>query len=109
MAEDKDCVYYNLDKAILHVKNAAESFLNGLTSNDMDKPSNAFLDIHGKIIATFNQMRVSREEYYLLIERPFIKEVLNHLDKYLCLSRSTASVLDNKFTIFFDIGDHYLL
>ena len=44
-----------LDKIVLSIKPNAETFLNGLTSNALDAPQNAFLNLHGRIIATFDQ------------------------------------------------------
>jgi len=76
---------YKLNKTILSIKNNPVQFLNGLTSNDMDKPDNAFLTIHGRIVATFDQVKVSDDEYYLLFEEGYVEEVLTHIDRYVKL------------------------
>ena len=76
---------YKTSKRAISFQNNPIEFLNGLTSNDMDKPNNAFLNIHGKIIATFDQIKINDEEMVVLIEEPFVQEVLSHLDKYIKL------------------------
>ena len=48
---------HQLNKAVLSVKNNAAKFLNGITSNTLDQPRNAFLDLHGKIVAVFDQVK----------------------------------------------------
>jgi len=47
---------YKSNKTVLSLRNNAVAFLNGLTSNAMDKPWNAFVDIHGMIISVFDQL-----------------------------------------------------
>lgn len=52
----------------------------------MDAKQNAFVDIHGRIIATFDQLNISDEEYWLLIEAPFVEATVNHLSRYAKIS-----------------------
>ena len=58
---------YQLNKIVLNFKNNAVEVLNVLTSNEMDKPQNAFLNIHGRIIATFDQFKVSDDEVTVIL------------------------------------------
>ncbi len=97
---------YKTNKIVLRVKNNASQFLNGLTANSLDKSNNAFLDIHGKIIATFDQVKTGEDEFWLLIERPFVEDVLQHLDRYTRLSKT---VLEKKeqYHVFFDLEGSY--
>ncbi|VAX35606.1 tRNA-modifying protein YgfZ [hydrothermal vent metagenome] len=85
---------YKLDKSVLSFKNNAENFLNGLTSNEMDQPKNAFLNVHGKIVATVDQIKKGDDEYLLLIEKNFEKDLLTHLDRYTKLSSVKIKKLD---------------
>ena len=77
---------YKLNKVILHIKNNAAQFLQGVTSNDLDKPQNAFVNINGRIIATFDQLRLSDEEIIILIEESFVDGLLKHIDRFVKLS-----------------------
>src|SRR3989338_2158727 len=77
---------YSFDKSVYRLENNAAEFLNGVTSNTMDKPQNAFTDIHGKIIAGFDQYKVDDEEVLILVDEFFEKNVLAHLERYIKLS-----------------------
>jgi folate-binding protein YgfZ len=98
---------YKLNKVILQLKNNAVEFLNGLTSNTIDTPQSAFVDIHGKIIAVFDQYKVDDEEVWILVEAPFVDSVLAHLDRYMKLSGVKAQKLD--WHIYFDLDGDYQL
>ena len=99
---------YKLNKAILSVRNNAAEFLNGLTANSLDTPHNAFLDIHGKIIATFDQVKVGDDQYFLLIEASFVESVLRHLRKYALLSHTEIKIEEHR-DVFFDLDDTYVI
>jgi folate-binding protein YgfZ len=92
---------YETNKAVLSIKNNPAEFLNGLTSNTMDAPNNAFLTIHGKIVATFDQIKVSGDEYLILIERPFVDSILKHLDRYIKLGGVKVEIPD--WNVYFDL------
>ena len=77
---------YKLNKIVLQIKNNVAQFLQGLTSNDLDKPQNAFVNINGRIVATFDQLRLSDEEFLILIEEPFVDGLLKHIDRFVKLS-----------------------
>lgn len=96
---------YKLNKSPISVTNNPTQFLNGLTSNTLDKPRNAFLDVHGKIIAVFDQIKISDTEFLLLLERPFVETVLKHLDRYARLSK--AVVQEKDFKVYFDLEGSY--
>lgn len=96
---------YKLNKVVLSIANHPTQFLNGLTSNTLDKPKNAFLDVHGKIIATFDQLRVSEDEFFILIERPFIEAVLKHLERFAKLSK--VVIQEKDFKVYFDVDGIY--
>ena len=74
--------FFKLDKVVLSFKNNAAPFLNGLTSNSLDKPQNAFLNIHGRIIATFEQLKINEDEVLVIVEKIFLPDVFSHLDRY---------------------------
>src|SRR3989338_5995291 len=97
--------FYKLNKNILRLQNNAAEFLNGLTSNTVDKPRNALTDIHGKIIAVFDQLKISDEEVWILVEEPLLEKVFSHLDRYLKLSGVKAQKLD--LHAYFDLDGDY--
>jgi folate-binding protein YgfZ len=92
---------YKLNKTVLSFKNNAVAFLNGLTSNAMDKPRSAFLNIHGRIIAVFDQVQFNEEEMLLVVDTALTEKVLVHLDRYARL----AGVKINKteHSVYYDL------
>src|SRR3989338_4456885 len=96
---------YKLQKIVLSVSHQAEKFLNGITSNALNCPHNAFLDFHGKIVATFDQLKVGEDRYFIVIEDKFFDLLMQHLEKYIKLSR--AVVVKEDFHVYFDLGVDY--
>ncbi|MGE0268836.1 MAG: hypothetical protein AB7S78_10340 [Candidatus Omnitrophota bacterium] len=95
---------YKTDKLILSIRKPdVKSFLNGLTSNTLDSPRNAFLTIHGRIVATFDQVMVSEDECLVVIERPFAGGLLQHLERYIKLGG--VSVEPYPQNVYFDLDD----
>src|SRR3989344_6453825 len=85
-----------LDKIVLKFNNEPEKLLNALTTNELDKPLTAFLDRFGKLIALANQIKINNE-IYMIIESKFKEQLLNHLEKYLKLSKT--KVEDSKLKV----------
>src|SRR5437879_4432796 len=77
---------YQTDKRVLSLKNNVEEFLQGLASNTLDQPHNAFLNIHGRVIATFDQLKINAQEIWIVVGEKFVENVLAHLDRYAKLS-----------------------
>lgn len=108
---------YPLNKQVIIFKNNAVEFLNGLTANAMDKPQNAFVDIHGMIISVFDQLILNEEEVLAVIDTDHVEVVLAHLDRYMKVSGVKAEKKD--WNVYFDCaeagnaplveGDHLIL
>ncbi|MCA9398817.1 MAG: hypothetical protein KC618_03640 [Candidatus Omnitrophica bacterium] len=98
---------YKLNKTVLSVQNNAARFLNGLTSNTLDRPNNAFLNIHGRVIATFDQIQIAEDHFLILIEGPFVEAVLQHIDRYVKLSGTKLEKKD--LNVYFDLDNTYSL
>lgn len=96
---------YRLQRAVFLIKNNAEKFLNGLTSNATTQPRNAFLDLHGKIIATFDQLKISDDEFLVVVGDAFVDELLKHIDRYVRLSQ--VSVTKTDFKTYFDLDGSF--
>lgn len=96
---------YPLDKIVLNVQNNAVRFLNGLTSNAMEQPQNAFLNIHGRIIAAFDQVTISEEQVLLVVQKAFQNEVLEHLGKF---ARIGGVIVESRGDrVYFDLTGEY--
>lgn len=97
--------YFKTTKKVLSVSHNPASFLNGITANSLDKPQNAFVNLHGRIIATFDQIKINEDQFLLVIEESFIPAVLEHVDRYARLSH--AKIQPEKLTVYFDINGSY--
>ncbi len=94
---------YKLNKAVFNLKNNVTQFLQGLASNDLDKPHNAFVTIHGRIVATFDQLHLSDDEVVILVEEPFVDGLLKHIDRFVKLSGVKMERI--KRNVYFDLDD----
>ena len=92
---------YPLTKTVLSVTNNAAAFLNGITSNTLDQPQNAFLDVHGRIIATFDQIKDGEDRFLILIETSLREAVLRHIEKFVRLAG--VKVIEEKFCVYYDL------
>lgn len=91
------------NKLILRVENKACEFLKGFTSNTLEAPRNAFLDVHGKIVAVFDQLVLNDNEVLIVIERPFLGRLKKHLEKYLVLG--DTRLREETYWVYFDLED----
>ena len=71
------------------------------TTNAPDRPRNAFVDIHGKIVATADQFLISSEEALVVIEAPFEERLHRHLAPYLFLYG--AEIFPSAYRVYFDL------
>ena len=87
---------YKFSDKVIRVQGNAAQFLNGLTANALDKPRNAFVNLHGRIIATVWQERISDDEMLLAVPVVAVDALLGHLNRYAKLSRSQLIATDLK-------------
>jgi len=73
---------YKLPDTVLSIKGNAATFLNGIASNTLDAPLNAFLNQHGRIIATFRQKKISDDEFLISVPSVAVENLLKHLERY---------------------------
>lgn len=85
---------YKLNKTVLSIRNNPAQFLNGITSNSIDKPRNAFLNVHGRIVAAFDQVKINEDEFWIVVETPLVDKLLGHIDRYVKLSGVKIQKLD---------------
>ena len=96
-----------LNKTVLILKGSIAKLLNGLTSNTLDKPKNAFLDSTGKIIAVFDEILINKDEILIIIEKPFLENLRKHLEKYLPLTKTKMEVAN--YSAYLDLEGDYIL
>ena len=96
---------YQTHKKVFSLSQRPQSFLNGLISNDLQSLNNAFLNIHGRIVVTFNASDVDKEEMFICIEENYINKFLGHIDKYVHLSGVVIKLLEHN--VYFDLDERY--
>lgn len=79
---------YKLDDKVFTVKGNAAGFMKGISSNTLDAPLNAFLNQHGRIIATFRQRKLSDDEIWISVPDIAAQTLLGHLERYAKLSHT---------------------
>jgi len=98
-----DVQLYKLNKTVLSLKNNPVQFLNGLTANDPDEPQNVFLNIHGRIVAIFDQVKINDNEFWIICQQSCVDVLLNHIDRYIKLSQTEVQRLQSH--VYFDVED----
>ena len=95
---------YKLKKTVFSLKNNPSQFLNGLTTNMLDEPQNAFLNIHGRIVAVFDQIKINDDEFWIILQQSTIDAVLKHIDSYVKLSQIEIQKLESH--VYFDLENY---
>jgi len=94
---------YKLDDKVLNIKGHASKFLNGITSNTAEATLNAFLNQHGRIIATVRQKRISDDEILISVPAAAVDNLLKHLERYAKLSHT--DILSSPLFTFLDLDN----
>ncbi len=97
--------FYKLQKVALKISNNPAKFLNGITSNALDRPRSAFVDFHGKIVATFDQLSIDGENHLIVVEEIVLDSLMKHLERYILLSKAIVERQDCK--VYFDLDGTY--
>ena len=92
---------YRLPDTVLSINGNASAFLNGITSNALEAPLNAFLNQHGRIIATIRQQKISEDEFLISVPEIAADNLLKHLDRYVKLSH--VSIVPSGKVSFIDL------
>lgn len=74
---------HRLDRVVLRLGKGAAAFLKAYASNVPERPRSAFLDVHGKIVAAFDQALLPGDEALIAVERRVVERLRAHLAKYL--------------------------
>jgi len=92
---------FKLPEMVFSIKGNAAGFLNGISSNTLEAPLNAFLNQHGRIIATFRQQKISDDEFLISIPALAKDGLLKHLERFVKLSR--VSMVPSDRHVFIDL------
>ncbi len=96
---------YKMNSTALFFKNRPEEFLQGVTSNSISRPKNAFLNTKGKIIATCDQRQCNDDTVLMVVAADCLPALRQHLEKLLMLSDTTMEKSDAE--IYWDLDDSY--
>jgi tRNA-modifying protein YgfZ len=90
---------------LLRFRNQAARFVKDYATNTVKAPRSAFVDAKGRIVAMFDQHKVSDDEMWVIIEGRFRDRLMDHLYKYLYITDTKAEP-DPKMNIYWDLdGD----
>ena len=95
---------YKFDNTVLKIFGNATHFLNGLTSNSLDQHLNAFLNLHGRIIAVCFVQKQAEDSYLLSVPNIAVDALSQHLSRYAKLSHTAIEKLDLNSYIDLDLG-----
>ncbi len=88
-------------KTALCLKGKAAEFLKQYSSNTLETPRNAFVDLRGRIVAVFDQKVLADDRALVVIERQFLARLKQHLEKYLSLMDTTLD--EDPRSVYFDL------
>lgn len=92
---------FKLDKTVIQMKGQAARFLNGLTSNTLTAFHNAFLNIHGRIIATTTQYVMNDDEVWQVVASSVVEELIEHLKSFAALNGTILTLRPE--VVYFDV------
>lgn len=92
---------YLTNAAVFRLTNKPFDLLNGLTSNTLDQSKSAFLDKQGRVVTTIDQLKLNDDELLIVVQRPFVERLMQHLQKFLMFSETKFDATDLK--VYFDL------
>lgn len=85
---------FQLDSVVLSFTGHTDHFFQGLSSNTLDAPVNAFLNQHARIVATFEQQRLSEQHVHIVVAQQAQELLMKHIQKYLLLNKTACEVVN---------------
>jgi folate-binding protein YgfZ len=79
---------HHLTDVVLSIRGNAAPFLNGLTTNTLEAPLNAFVNVHGRLITTCFQKQADENEFFLAVPFQAVDPLMTHLERYAKLSHT---------------------
>ena len=97
--------FIRLDKTVLRLEPKAHLFLKEYSTNAPEAPHGAFVDLKGRIVATFDQVLLDSDTSILVIGSSFVGRLQKHLKQYLFLC--DASLKLEEGLVYFDLEGSY--
>ena len=88
------------NKLVLRFTGGAYEFIQQYSTNVPEAPQNAFIDLKGRIVATFEQKK-NGDDMLAIIEKQFLERLKNHLRVYLDISGTKME--ETRFKAYFDL------
>ncbi len=95
-------IYESIHHETLRLWPGASEFLSHYSTNTPELPRGIFADTHGRIVAAYDQYRVSADESLLAVAHVARTALLNHLAKYLALADSKMELTSHR--VYFDLN-----
>ena len=95
-------LYRCSQKIVLSFHNQGAAFMKDYSTNYPRAPRNAFIDTKGRIVAVFDQHKVSDDEVWVVVERSVVEKLMGHLFKYLYLTDVKVEPLE-KIHVYWDL------
>jgi len=95
---------YKLPHVVLRVSGDVKKLLDGITSNTLDAPQNAFLDRFGKIVVVFWQVS-DGDSILLVLHEKCVQRLSEHIKPFLFLS--DATIKETKLYAYVDLDGNY--
>jgi folate-binding protein YgfZ len=89
-----------LNRTVFRLYPKGADFLKAYTTNTQDRPRTAFVDLKGRIVATADQLVLSKDESLVAVERPFVAALKVHLKNYLFLTGTEMT--ETPYSVSFD-------
>ncbi|OED39673.1 hypothetical protein AB834_00110 [PVC group bacterium (ex Bugula neritina AB1)] len=79
---------YQLDTLVYLLENNVKSFLKGMSTNTTEAVNNAFVDKNGRIVSTFQQLKIGSDRWILCVPRSAELNFDKHIEKYGRLTKT---------------------
>lgn len=95
---------YPLNALVIRISKP-EKILKGLSTNTLEASKNAFVDLYGRIIVTFDQVKLANGDLLVILQETFYDSLYNHLEKFLKLTRTKLE--KEPYHVYFDMDGMY--
>ncbi len=79
---------HKLDAVVYCLEHNVAKFLQGMAANHLDAQENAFVDVSGRVIATFFQRSIDGDHWLICVSRFAENAVNKHIAKYARLTKT---------------------
>lgn len=97
-------LYHLKQWTVLEISHHASDFLKGLSTNTLEAPFSAFVNIHGRIISVFAQQRINDDIILIAVPKVVLEALMTHLSRYALISATKLSPLSKQVYVDIDSG-----